>query len=115
MTINLSLSINLTDLFGANASQTEQTLTIDKISLGLAAAARSEQILAALIRQALIAAPPESITTQSIAITANGSPLLAVDYSRNLTTEQFRDDLIYRSGQIYRLTTIQIIELTPYA
>jgi hypothetical protein len=109
------MTINLADLFGSGSSQTAQTLTINKIALGLAAAARSEQILVALIRQALIAAPPESITTQSIAITANGSPLLAVDYSRNLTTEQLRDDLIYRSGQIYRTRTVQIIELTPYA
>lgn len=109
------MTINLTDLFGANASQTEQTLTIDKNSLGLGATAKAEQALAALVRNTSTRVPSEAITTNGVPITVGGFPLVAVEADRTLITKELANRLIYRSGQVYRSKTIEITELTPYA
>jgi hypothetical protein len=79
MTINLSLSINLTDLFGANASQTEQTLTIDL--MGETASMRAESILVALLLRLWQLGKRYLLARTDTAITANGQPLTFPDVS----------------------------------
>lgn len=71
------MTINLTDLFGANASQTEQTLTID--ITGTTASMRAESILVALLLRLWQLGKRYLLAKTAIPLTANGQPLTYPD------------------------------------